>query len=134
MSVSAQNLFNRTYHKVPRKIEVFLKVTAAADVDASGYTINYGSDLVSTVVKNTEGVMDITPSFPITDLVGLSVVGTQTTAVTGNFTSVTTGASPLVKITFNDNSDATTNGAATDPDSNVIFVTMVFNTSGVATK
>lgn len=127
---NASNLFNRSYHKVPRKVDVFLKITGAADVNANGYTINYGSDLVSTVAKNGEGVIDITTKFGWSELVGCQVTCSDAAFVI-EYTS-DTASSSLVKLTSESLADGTTNA---DPDSAVIFVHLTFNTSStVATK
>lgn len=126
---SATNFFNRSYHKIPRKVEVDLKITGAADVNADGYTINVGSDLVGTVAKNGEGVIDITTNFGWSQLTSISVFNKVKTFKL-NYTS-DTAASSLVKITSVNDAGGTAHGNAADPDADVIFVRMTFNTSSV---
>lgn len=129
MSVSAHNLFNRAYHKVPRCLTVHLKVTAASDVNASGYTINYGSDLVSSVAKNGEGIIDITTSFPWKELVCCQVQNSNAAYLYEYVSDVS--STGIVKLNVEALADGTTQN---DPDSDVFFVTLVFNLSNVGTK
>jgi hypothetical protein len=125
MAVSALNLYNRSYHKIPRHVTVFLKLTAKADVQADGYTINYGNDLVASAVRNGEGILDVTTKFPWKDMVGVSIC-TSTNLCHANFTSAT-ASTGVVKFTFEAFADGTTDK---DPDAAVIFIRMDFNTCG----
>lgn len=125
MAVSALNLYNRSYHKIPRHVTVFLKLTAAADVQANGYTINYGNDLVASAVRQAEGVLDVTTKFPWKEMVGVSVCS-STNLCHATWTSAT-ASTGVVRFSFDAFADGTTNK---DPDSDVIFIRMDFNTCG----
>jgi hypothetical protein len=131
MAVSVQNLFHQIFHKIPRRLDVCLKFTGAADVDADGYTINYGNDVVASVVKNGEGVIDITLKGPVNAIPFVSVGGKSLKTYDVVVTSVTVGATPVVKLTVNVMSDHST---ATDPDNGVFYVFMVCNLSNVGVK
>lgn len=125
MGVSIGSLFNRSYHKVPRKVDIYLKITGAADVEANGFTVNYGTDLVSSVVRQAEGVIDITFKFPINNLLVAGIIHSLKTHDV-NITSITEGATPVIRLTSVVNSDHST---ATDLNAGVLYLHAVGNLS-----
>lgn len=124
MSFSSIRWNNRTYHKNPRRTVVDLVFTGAADVDANGYTINIGNDVVSSVAKSGEGVIVITTKFPWNELTGVSAFTNDKTKELEYSADNATAATVTLKSVNQSDHDT-----AVDPDSVKIFTTLTFNAS-----
>lgn len=128
MSVSVNNLFNRQYHKIPKLLTVYAKVTPKADVEADGYTVNLGTDLIASVARGAEGVMVVTTKFPWTQLVGCEVTPAVLSLARPRYTSSSASAQ-TVTFTWETEADKTTD---LDPDATVFFMRLDFNLSTIS--
>lgn len=123
MGVSANNLMNRQYHKVPRLVTVFAKVTGAANVGADGYTINIGTNLLASVARSAEGTMVVTTKFPWSQLVGCQIMPDRLDLARPRYSSDSASAG-TVTIQWEQEANKTTD---TDPDGTVFFMRLDFN-------
>jgi hypothetical protein len=129
MAISAQNLNNRSYHKVNRLVTIFARITGAADIGLNGYTINYGNDLIASATRSAEGRLRIITKFPWRELVGVSALLNNNTTLATYVSD--TPSTQTVLIGFDAFADGTTD---TDPDGAVIFLRLDFNISAVGVK
>lgn len=100
----------------------FVKVTAAADVNANGYTVNEGSNVVSGVTKTAEGKAKLALTDPSVKFLGIWL----TTTLTGSFMilendSSTSGSDPHLDVIFE-----IADGTDTDPDAAVMYFLIAF--------
>lgn len=128
MGVSAQNLFNRSYHKVPRHLTVFAKITAAADVQANGYTIDLGKDFLASVTRSAEGIMVVTTKMPWKQLIGCEIMPDTLSLARPRYTS-NSSSGQTVTFTWEQEANKTTD---TDPDGTVFWLRLDFNIGSVA--
>lgn len=126
MAQSAPSLFNRSYHKVPRHLTVYAKIVAAADVNANGYSISIGSDLISSVTKSAEGIMVVTTKFQWKELIGCEIMPDKLSLSRPRYTSDSASAQ-TVTFTWEQEANKTTD---TDPDGTTFFLRLDFNLAG----
>lgn len=110
---------------------VNLKFTAASNVAGSGYTVNEGSEYVSSVTRADEGKATITLRDAYKKLLAIHGTCTQSTAVFNpNLvnSSITTSTGGTINIGFRSVANA---AAYLDPDSNVCHVSIWLKRSGV---
>lgn len=97
---------------------LYFKVTAAADVAASGYTVNEGGDFVSAVTRTAEGDMKIALRQGFPAFLGLELLSTtraDSRMYLDNATNIGSATDPHVDVTFREGTPADT-----DPDSAVM--------------
>lgn len=129
MASGLGGLWRHSYSNVRDEVNFYFKATGAADVDASGYTLNWGEGVTS-VTKNAEGEVLVTlaRTYPSGSLRYANLVLSDTAIGVASFTvvkSVDEDASGGAQIVFTVN-----NGSDVDPDSTVLYGHIVFQGSG----
>jgi hypothetical protein len=91
------------------------KITAAADVEANGYTVTSGGAYISTVARTGEGAARITLVDPFLEVLAVSMLSTRSSSemilVADSVTS------KIIDVVFEQH-----DGTATDPDSAVMRI------------
>jgi hypothetical protein len=113
---------NQLWSNVHQPILLEVDLTAAADTEASGYTINKGSGFVTSASRSAEGILQVTFNQKVGRIVNAIVsLSKDDTTVTADHASWTTS---LAQFTFR------TGAADTDPDSATIRITFILENSG----
>jgi hypothetical protein len=107
-------------------VMISLRATGAADVQANGYTLNDGAQYVASVARTAEGIARITLRDTYHRFLGASVVPSiaRIPAISAQAPQAAGGAT--VDITFFNDA-----GAASDPDSAVLYIVLSFAQSSV---
>lgn len=120
-----RNFENQQKTNVPELVTIHARITAAADVDASGYTVTTGSHYISSVTKSAEGIAVVTMKDPYQALEGLScLLSIDDHTVTVDSTSLN-DSTPTINLTFR------TGAADADPDSAEIYLTLHLRNSAL---
>jgi hypothetical protein len=106
----------RIYANEAFPVVLFAKITAAADVDANGYTVSNGGEVVTSVAKTAEGKARVTLSDSYFELLGVCGMVSRTDCDMLYDSEDVNGATPYVDVIFQDA------GTDTDPDSATIFL------------
>jgi hypothetical protein len=117
--------FRGLEHTIPRAEFAPFRITAAADVNANGYAVTFGTQWYSGAAKSAEGIMALTPRFAFNQVVAYGM--SLSTHLVHWRKSAESGTTPSVSFTFEAFADGTTD---TDPDNLVIDGWIVFNVSG----
>lgn len=114
----------KMYCNRPQPFTVVAKITAASDVEASGYTVTEGKDYVSAVTRTAEGKAKIAlrQSFPRFDGFDLTTDELASTCTLENDSS-SSGSDPHLDVRFQ---SIGTTPADTDPDSAVMIFRLHF--------
>lgn len=120
-------LYASQFSNVPELVDLHIKLTGAADVDASGYTINHGDSLVSAVAKTAEGKAKITLKQAFYEVVSFS----GACSLAGSFihleNDTVNNSDPHIDIIFQNDA-----GTDADPDAGVIYLRVGLRRANVA--
>ena len=113
----------RIFSNRPEPCSVDFKVTAAADTEADGYTVNgSGGGLVTACTRTAEGDMKIALSDPLAGFRGLRMISTEPDSMLtmDNITNIAAVSDPHIDVTF------TVAGTDADPDAGVMHFILDF--------
>jgi hypothetical protein len=124
-----KKLNNQIHSNVPWLIEMHIRLTGAADVEASGYTITKGSGYLTSATRTGEGVIQLAFKDRFKQIVGCHVLSSLQDIVPYLSAVSLDDATPTIDITCELFSDSA--GAAVDPDSGILDITLEFCPSGL---
>lgn len=122
----AGNTMRKMWTNVPRLNVLCAKVTFAADAEASGCTVNDGTKFLTSVTRTGEGLWTLTLARKYKKFVGLQMITTKTDSGM-HLVSEAVASAGTIAVRFN----ALTTGAATDPDSAVLYLRVYVQDSGL---